>query len=270
MLLQCDITIVIGCRNIKQGEALLGIFRKEGITKGKIDVMKLDISVMDSVKEFAKAVREKYPLIHYLINNAGIMFGPYVETRDGYESQFSTNYLGHFLLTHLLLPRIKDAGKEDDMARIVNVSSCAHMVAAEINFADINNRSEYITGWAYAQSKLAQVLFTNYLEDLLRREGAFVQVHAVHPGIVNTELFDGSYLKNMAPWLPAYFFKSPERGAVPIVYACLSSQLEGKGGTYITNCEVYPPSEIAKSTELQKKLFDFTKDILKIEDFGKK
>lgn len=66
------------------------------------------------------------------------MFGPYAETRDGYESQFSTNYLGHFLLTHLLLPSLKAAGSRETKARIVNVSSCAHM-AGEIDFEDINN-----------------------------------------------------------------------------------------------------------------------------------
>lgn len=66
------------------------------------------------------------------------MFGPYVESRDGYESQFSTNYLGHYLLTHLLLPALKAAGYKGHKARIVNVSSCAHMVG-EINFDDINN-----------------------------------------------------------------------------------------------------------------------------------
>lgn len=67
------------------------------------------------------------------------MFGPYIETRDGYESQFSTNYLGHFLLTHLLLPLLSAGGGAQDRARVVNVSSCAHMVGV-IKFDDINNR----------------------------------------------------------------------------------------------------------------------------------
>ncbi|KAG5880491.1 hypothetical protein JTB14_035202 [Gonioctena quinquepunctata] len=215
MLLKCDIHVIIGCRNTQQGELLLDTFRKEGITTGNTDVLKLDISVMESVRDFAMAVREKYPQIHYLINNAGIMFGPYIETRDGYESQFSTNYLGHFLLTHSLLPQLKAAGKLKEMARIVNVSSCAHVVG-EINFADINNRQKYIAGQAYAQSKLAQVLFTNYLERQFRKEGACVQIHSVHPGIVNTELFNGTQLKNVFPGPQLCFSRAQNREPSPL------------------------------------------------------
>nr|CAH7763647.1 unnamed protein product [Callosobruchus chinensis] len=267
MLLKCDINVIIGCRNIQQGEVLLEKFRSEEIITGNIDVFKLDISVIESVKTFSAAVKEKYSKIHYLINNAGIMFGPYIETRDGFESQFSTNYLGHFLLTHLLLPQIKAAGQEKDNARIVNVSSCAHIIG-KLKFEDINNRHRYIPGEAYAQSKLAQVLFSIYLDKFLQKEGAHVQVHSVHPGIVNTELFNGTHLKNLVPWLPNLLFKVPEKGAIPIVYACFSPDLEGKGGTYIHNCKIYSTSEQAKSEELQEKLFDFTTNLLKIEKFG--
>lgn len=151
------------------------------------------------------------------------MFGPQVESRDGYESQFATNYLGHFLLTHLLLNELKKAGSDKSRSRVVNVSSCAHVVG-QINFEDINfrlnikkivnqsviiqtYRSQYIPAEAYAQSKLAQILFSNYLNELLTKEGAFVQVHSVHPGIVNTDLFNDTNLKTIAPWMPSLFFK---------------------------------------------------------------
>ncbi|CAH1974025.1 unnamed protein product [Acanthoscelides obtectus] len=206
MLMKCDINVIIGCRNIQQGQALLEKFRSEEIKTGNIDVFKLDISVTESVKEFVAAVSQKYSKIHYLINNAGIMFGPYIETRDGYESQFSTNYLGHFLLTHLLMPQLKAAGEEKDNARIVNVSSCAHVIG-KLKFEDINNRNRYIPGEAYAQSKLAQILFSNYLNKLLEKEGAHVQVHSVHPGIVNTDLFNSTHLKKLVPCLPKLLFK---------------------------------------------------------------
>ncbi|RZC42155.1 retinol dehydrogenase 12, partial [Asbolus verrucosus] len=206
MLLQCDIHVIIGCRNVQAGEQLLQKFRDKGTTTGDIKVYKLDISSIESVTSFAKNVAEKHPKINYLINNAGIMFGPYIESRDGFESQFSTNYLGHFLLTHLLLPQIKAAGTETAKSRIINVSSCAHIVG-EINFEDINNRHRYISAEAYAQSKLAQVLFTNYLQAVFDKEKVPVQLHSVHPGIVNTELFDGTHLKNLVPWMPSLMFK---------------------------------------------------------------
>ncbi|XP_072376332.1 polyprenol dehydrogenase-like [Diabrotica undecimpunctata] len=268
MLLKCDINVIMGCRNIKQGELLLQNFRDEGIKTGNIDIINLDISVMDSVRNFAKSVKEKYSVVHYLINNAGIMFGPYIETRDGYESQFSTNYLGHFLLTHLLLPLLKAGGTKEKKARIVNVSSCAHFVVGDINFEDINNRHHYISGVAYAQSKMAQVLFTKYLDAILEKQKVNVQVHAVHPGLVNTDLFNGTNLKKCAPLIPALVFKSPEKGATPILYACLSPYIEEKGGTYISNCKVVPASAPTNCEELQKKLFDFTNKLLDISEFG--
>ncbi|XP_057662122.1 dehydrogenase/reductase SDR family member on chromosome X-like [Diorhabda carinulata] len=267
MLLKSDINVIIGCRNVKQGELLLQNFRNDGIKSGNIDVINLDISVMDSVRNFAKTVREKYSTINYLINNAGIMFGPYIETRDGYESQFSTNYLGHFLLTHLTLPLLKAAGTKEEKSRIVNVSSCAH-IAGEINFDDINNRHGYIAGAAYAQSKMAQILFTKYLDKILQIEEANVQVHAVHPGIVNTDLFNGTNLKKCMPLIPSLIFKSPLKGAVPIIYACLSPYLEGKGGTYIVNCKVLATSNATDSEVLQEELFNFTNKLLNITAFG--
>ncbi|XP_066141088.1 retinol dehydrogenase 12 isoform X2 [Euwallacea fornicatus] len=267
MLLKCDITVIVGCRNLQLGESLLQKFRQEGISSGNMEVLQLDISVLDSVKNFAKEASKRHDKIDYLINNAGIMFGPHVESRDGYESQFITNYLGHFLLTYLLLPALKKAGAAKAQSRIINVSSCAHVVG-EINFEDINFRTQYIPAEAYAQSKLAQILFSNYLNNLLIKEGVHVQVHSVHPGVVNTDLFNDTNLKTIAPWMPSLFFKTPEQGAYPIIHACLSEDLEGKGGTYIHNCVVVDPSNRAMNLELQEKLFNFTKKLLAIEKFS--
>ncbi|KAL3266683.1 hypothetical protein HHI36_010845 [Cryptolaemus montrouzieri] len=268
MLLKCDITVVIGCRNIESALVMLRKYRDQGIDTGDLDPHQLDITSSDSVSKFVTAVKEKYPKINYLINNAGIMFGPRKETRDGYESQFSTNYLGHFQLTHLLFECLKQAGEENSFSRIVNVSSCAHIVG-KINFIDINSRLKYVSTEAYAQSKLAQILFTNYLDSLCIREGHQVQVHSVHPGIVNTELFDGTLWKKVAPWLPNLIFKTPKEGAIPIVHACLSPKLERKGGTYIHNCKIFPTNRLARDKELQKKMFDFTNSLIGIKQFGK-
>ncbi|XP_050300033.1 dehydrogenase/reductase SDR family member on chromosome X-like [Anthonomus grandis grandis] len=267
-LLKCDINVIIGCRNVQAAENLLPKIREEDeIKTGNIEVHQLDISVLESVRKFAEKVKSKHEQIDYLINNAGIMFGPQVESRDGYESQFATNYLGHFLLTHLLLPELKKAGTETSHSRIVNVSSCAH-VLGNIHFEDINFRNRYIPAEAYAQSKLAQILFSNFLNALMVKEGEYVQVHSVHPGVVNTDLFNDTSLKTVAPWLPKLFFKTPDQGSYPILYACLSPLLEGKGGTYIHNCVEFTPSEKALDADLQEKLFNFTKKLLDIEKFS--
>lgn len=103
----------------------------------KIDYEYLDTGNLKSIQQFAKSVRQKYTKIDILINNAGIMATPYYLTEDGFESQFSVNYLGHFLLTHLLMPQLRAAGTQDLNSRVINVSSCANLLGT-INMDDIN------------------------------------------------------------------------------------------------------------------------------------
>lgn len=97
----------------------------------------LDTGNLKSVRQFAKSVKKKYSKIDILINNAGIMATPYYLTEDGFESQFAVNYLGHFLLSHLLMPQLRAAGTQDLNSRIINVSSCANILGS-INMEDIN------------------------------------------------------------------------------------------------------------------------------------
>ncbi|CAA9995333.1 unnamed protein product [Nesidiocoris tenuis] len=133
--------------------------------------------------------------MHVII--AGIMFAPYRESEDGFESHWQVNHLGPALLTHLLLPIIEPSTKNERnfTPRIVSVTSCAHAAARQINFENISMKDHYIPSAAYAQSKLAQLLFAINLGKRLERASSKVQVHCVHPGIVNTDLFDGTLLK---------------------------------------------------------------------------
>jgi len=192
---------------------------------------------------------------------------PYKETRDGFESQMAINYLGHFLLTHLLMPQLVAGSKENDgkNTRIVNVSSCVHRIS-EINYNDFHCKKYYYPGDAYARSKLAQVFFTKYLDNFLKEKGLNVQVHAVHPGIVNTDLFEHSS-NTYIPWFKSIFYKKPEAGSRTIVYAAISPYLEGKGGTYLSNCYYDKSHPKAKDVKVTQKLFEFTCDLLKIQ-FG--
>lgn len=152
------------------------------------------------------------------------MSTPYKETVDGYESQMAVNYLGHFLLTHRLIPQLIAGSNNNDgkNARIVNVSSCIHKVS-EIDYDDfhckwvnifkgalifksIPSRNFYYPPDAYAKSKLAQVYFTKYLDLFLKEKGLKIQVHAPHPGIVNTDLFEHSS-NTYIPWFKDIFYK---------------------------------------------------------------
>lgn len=185
---------------------------------------------------------------------AGVMFTPYQETEDGFESHLSTNYLGHCLLTALLLPRLISAGTPKRMARIVNVSSCVHKVA-RINFDDMHSRSLYSSYFSYAQSKLAQVMFTQSLARYFRVEHIPVAVNCLHPGIVDTNLYKRVF---WAPLVSGIFFKTPEEGAQTSLYAALSSDMEGVSGAYLEECAVAEPALQSKDRALQDRLWKET------------
>lgn len=132
-------SIFAGVRNPKEAQRNIEKLIDMEDVSATVDYQFLDTGNLKSVRQFASAVRNKYAKIDILINNAGVMATPYHLTEDGFESQFAINYLGHFLLTHLLLPQLKAAGTQDLNARIVNVSSCAHRTG-RINFDDINGK----------------------------------------------------------------------------------------------------------------------------------
>ncbi|XP_021924780.1 retinol dehydrogenase 12-like isoform X2 [Zootermopsis nevadensis] len=260
--------VVIGCRNVDAGEKVAKNIRSCGITSGEVSCFLLDVGSFKSIRKFAELILNHFPRVDLLINNAGIMFVPYAETEDGFESHFAVNYLGHCLLSHLLLPHMIHTAKEKGSnCRIVNVSSCAYL-AGSIHFKDLSMSAYYIPSAAYAQSKLAQVLFTKSLDSKLRNRNIPVQVHVVHPGIVNTDLFNGTLLKTVAPWIPALLFKTPEQGAETILHACLASALEGCGGSYLSNCSETTVSPKASSQKVQDRLWSVMLSSIEVEKFA--
>jgi hypothetical protein len=162
--------VVLAVRNTAKGDdAAAGM-------SGNVEVRKLDLQDLSSVKEFADGVTA----VDVLVNNAGIMAVPYAQTRDGFESQIGTNHLGHFALTNLLLPKITD--------RVVTVSSMFHRMG-KVDLDDLNWKSRRYGGWrAYAQSKLANLLFTSELQRRLDQAGSTTKALAAHPGYSATNL----------------------------------------------------------------------------------
>lgn len=249
-LVQCEMRIVIGCRNVKAGQKTI---QQHVSPDASIEIYELDLKSFTSVKSFAYQVLSNHDQIHLLINNAGVMFVPYEKCEDGHEAHWTINYLSHFLLTELLLPVLKTTGSEDEKARIVNVSSCAHVASPILYFDTISNSQGYITNAAYAKSKLAQIMITKYYNKQLSNTN--VRVLAVHPGIVNTELFDGTLLKITMPWVLKYICKTPEEGSRSVTYACISPEIEGRGG-YYANCQLSKNLPYADNEVVQKKLYD--------------
>ncbi|XP_023031495.1 retinol dehydrogenase 12-like [Drosophila willistoni] len=208
----------------------------------------LDLSSLDSIRQFAKDFKAEQTKLHILINNAGVMRCPRNLTKDGFEMQIGVNHMGHFLLTHLLL----DVLKASAPSRILNVSSSAHYLG-KINSEDLNSEKSYSEGDAYNQSKLANILFTRELAK--RLEGTGVTANAVHPGFVNTEL--GRYWgPGRVLWpLLTPFMKSPESGAQTTLYAALDPDLDDVSGLYFSDCRPKEVSEAAKDDKTAKWLW---------------
>lgn len=265
MLLQCNMHVIIGCRSTEAGENAIAALRASGLSSGTVECFQLDTASLTSVRSFARKVVSAHPVINVLVNNAGIMFVPYSLTEDGIESHQAVNYIGHFVLTQELLPSLETGGRQNPQglkSRIVNVTSCAY-AAGTINYSDFNNTTGYIASAAYAQSKLAQLLSTVHMSRLFTENKIPVNVFAVHPGIVNTELFDGTMFKKIFPWMPRLFFKSPEQGATPVVFAAISETIENRSGIYISNCRETPVKKFILNPSEGYKLHKFTFDLIK-------
>ncbi|MEU2712564.1 oxidoreductase [Streptomyces sp. NPDC007205] len=205
--------VVFAVRDLARGGAAAA---KAG---GSTEVRRLDLADLDSVREFAGTWDRPLDL---LINNAGVMMLPEQRTKQGFEMQFGTNHLGHFALTNLLLPYVTD--------RVVTVASGLHRGGdGAIHFADVNLRGRYTPLRAYAQSKLANLLFTLELQRRLTEAGSPVRALAAHPGYAATNL--QSHTANpLARAAMAVgnkvFAQSGEAGALPTLYAA-SQDLPG-------------------------------------------
>ncbi|XP_073983951.1 retinol dehydrogenase 11-like [Rhodnius prolixus] len=263
-LLQCEMTVIIGCRSVEAGLLTVQQIREEGITQGIAHVYKLDLESMQSVRDFANEIYNKFEFINLIVNNAGVMFTPYRETVDGFETQLAVNYLAPFYLTHLLMPLLN----KKEASRVVMVSSCAHIAARAIHFENMNMRKNFITAAAYAQSKLCQILFTAEIDRNLRERNSNVYVLAVHPGIVNTDLFNGTPLKRWFPWILKFICKDVDAGAISVLAPCISSKFNKKGGIYISNCTAKTPSKLGQDIVLQKELLKYSLKVLSISKFG--
>jgi len=201
----------------------------------------LDLTSLDSVRAFAEWYGSSHDRLHLLINNAGVMYTPFEHTAEGFEMQFGTNHVGHFLLTCLLVPMLL----ADPPSRVVNLSSGGHM-GSDIVWDDVNfERREYDKFASYGQSKTANILFSVELDRRLGSRG--VHAYAVHPGMISTEL--GRYMtkddfqalmdrakSSPSGGMPPY--KTVEQGAATSVWAATAPELDTRGGTYLADAEV--------------------------------
>lgn len=234
--------VVLACRRPAEGErARAGLLADA--PRGSIEVAELDLARLASVRAFADAFASKHEALHGLVNNAGVMNTPAGKTADGFETQFGTNHLGHYLLTEQLLPAL-ERGKP---SRIVNVSSCFHDVAqgreGHIDFDDLHFERRPYDGWrAYAQSKLANVLHARSLARRLAGQG--ITAASVHPGWVRSNLIRNTmptFLQDvlLKPFLRMAGMIEPWEGAQTTLHALLAPEVEGQSGAFYSQLGIY-------------------------------
>jgi NAD(P)-dependent dehydrogenase (short-subunit alcohol dehydrogenase family) len=238
---------------------------------GKVEFIELDLMTLASVKKFVSQFKKQFQRLDLLVNNAGIMFGDYQLTEDGFESQMATNHFGHFALTGQLLSRLIAS-----QGRIVNVSSIAHR-RGEIDFDNLHYQKpkSYSPWGAYSRSKLANLLFTYELDRRLKKANIPVKVLAAHPGVSKTNLLFKNTktqpLYNLMKFLVP--LQSAKRGAIPTIEASMNADC--KGGEYFgpsgwfeiggKKARLVHSIPLSHDQHLAKKFFDVSQSLTGVE-----
>jgi NAD(P)-dependent dehydrogenase (short-subunit alcohol dehydrogenase family) len=239
--------VVITARDVAKGEEVAGGIRASTGNDG-IEVEELELGSLASIRSFADRFLARHDALQILVNNAGVMACPFAKTTDGFELQFGSNHLGHFLMTALIVPALLRGAP----ARVVSVSSRGHQMSPVV-FDDIHfERRPYDKWLAYGQSKTANILLAVELERRLGSRG--VHANAVHPGVIPTGLArhmepeDYEHVRKRAPGGKMHL-KSVEAGAATAVYTATAPELEERGGLYLEDCGVAKVKDADNATD---------------------
>jgi NAD(P)-dependent dehydrogenase (short-subunit alcohol dehydrogenase family) len=209
-----------------------------------------DFASLAAVRELAAELLERHPRIDVLVNNAGLVSGRRKLSEDGYELTFAVNHLAPFLLTNLLLERLRASAP----ARVVTTSSGVHF-SGVLDLDDLNMERRWSTTSAYANSKLANVLFTRALAHRLESTG--VVANCLHPGVIRTRLGRGASLPLRLGWrVVGLFFASPRKGAKTIVYLASAPEGAAVSGAYFVDSRARNPSAQAQDDVLAEELWE--------------
>lgn len=242
-------TVVISGRRKERIEAAVQEIRSQ-TGNPNIHSLQADFSKLEEVHALAKAFQERFSRLDVLVNNAGAYFNRRHERLGEVELTFVINHLAPFLLTGLLIDRLRASSP----ARIVNVSSGAHYYD-RMDFDNLGFQRGYISIKAYARSKLANVLFTYELARRLGKNG--ITANAVHPGTVSTDILHSKFsiLGPVMQWLINLKALTPTEGAQPLVYLASSPEIEGFSGHYFNRLKAEPSSEISYDEAMAKRLW---------------
>lgn len=273
-LLMHNATVIMACRNLEKSQKEVDEI-KQTIQSGEPILMKLDLSDLESVKSFVNKFKAKYDRLDGLINNAGIMQPPRMETKQGFEIQIGVNHLGHYALTGLLL----DVLKRTPHSRVITQSSIAAR-QGKINFDDLNFEEHYGRTKAYSQSKLANMIFALELDRRLKENKIEnVSSISVHPGYTDTNLQHNgptvggkSFLSRLYTVTNKVMAQDVSMGILPMLYAATEDDVEG--GDVIApqkmmNTRGHPkrvkPYKQAKNEETAEKLWKISEELTGIK-----
>jgi len=251
--------VIVACRDEGRGnEAVADIKAQTG--NNRVEFMQLDLADLSSVRKFSQEYHNHCNRLDILLNNAGVMESPYSKTKDGFEMQFGTNHLGHFLLTNLLIDLLKNSGN----GRVVTVSSGAHL-KGHIDFNDLMfDERKYDPKAAYNQSKLANILFASELHHRYSQYG--ITSVSLRPGVINTDIMrhytptQRMLFKLFSPIL--YFVtKTVWWGAQTSLHCCLAPEiLPG----YYSDCVLKEPNPEAGDEKVARKLWEVSAKLVKL------
>jgi len=235
--------VILAARDLAKAKSVADeIIKSTG--NNKVEVEQLDLASLKSVRAFVERYLAKKKHLNILVNNAGIMACPLAYTEDGFESQFGTNHVGHFVLTKGLIPALKEgAQKSGKNSRVISVSSLAHAIS-DVNLEDPNFKIREYEPWlSYGNSKSANVLFAVELNKRYSKDG--INSNAVMPGGIMTGLqkFVPQEDQIKRGWIDKDgnvnpLFKTVEQGASTTIWAAVAEELENRGGLYLEDCQL--------------------------------
>ncbi len=252
--------VIITARNPSRGAAALEeIQTRSG--SADVEVMALDLASFASIRAFAKQLLDQQDRLDVLVNNAGLVLNKHQETADGFEMQFGVNHLGHFLLTSLLLDRLRS---NTEGARVVVVSSHAHKWARHgLDFDNLNSTNRGLPYGIYSKTKLANILF---MRELARRLGdTKVTANALHPGFVASRFSrdgDAGVLGTTAMVIGRPFAIRPAKGALTSTYLASSPDVAGITGEYFYKCRPTSISKFGMDADAARRLWDVSEQLV--------
>jgi NAD(P)-dependent dehydrogenase (short-subunit alcohol dehydrogenase family) len=273
MMAENGATVVMACRDLKKGRKAREKI-EDGDESADLRVMELDLASLDSIHSFASRYREGFESLDILVNNAGVMMIPWKTTEFEFEYQFGVNHLGHFALNSKLI----DVIKSTEGSRVVSLTSLYHE-KAEMDFEKFNSVEHYDRQRAYADSKMADLMFVEELNRRFNRENVDSKAAAAHPGYASTNLqkragrgYGGFVGAKLAGLMNRTIGQPAEKGALNTMYAATNPEIEGgeligpNGWKRMRGYpEVQEPDDRAQDIELRERLWSYSEKALDIK-----